>query len=313
MGISVEGQKCPVCGAYIFDNDDLVFCPECGAPHHRDCYEALGHCAYKDKHGTDEGYKPVAKVEEKQEPSVQYKAEPPKKRCRFCGEELSLNETVCHNCGRPQAAQQFGANIYVDPMGGVLPNEDIDGVLAEDVRRFVAVNTQRYLPRFKAMSQGKKSSWNWAAFLIPNVWFFYRKMYLSGVLFSLLLITASLFLLPLASVISTFPQEATVSTIVLLQYLMQNISSIGIMPLALGALAGVLELVVRIVAGFTGDKIYKKTVVSGVKKVKESDLEIEPVELALARKGGINPLMGIVGLFAVNFVLEWIGAFYILL
>ena len=57
MGISVEGQKCPICKAYLFDNDDLVFCPECGAPHHRDCYAALGHCAYKDKHGTSEGYK----------------------------------------------------------------------------------------------------------------------------------------------------------------------------------------------------------------------------------------------------------------
>ncbi len=313
MGISVEGQKCPVCGAYIFDNDDLVFCPECGAPHHRDCYEALGHCAYKDKHGTDDGYKPVVKKQVAEEPTANNGAEPPKKRCRFCGEELSLNETVCHKCGRPQAAQPFGATVFVDPMGGVLPNDDIDGVLAEDVRRFVAVNTQRYLPRFKAMSQGKKSSWNWAAFFIPNVWFFYRKMYLPGVLFSLLLITASLFLLPLASVISTFPQEATASTAALSQYLMQNFSSIGIMPLLFGALAGILELVVRIIAGFTGDKIYKNTVVAGIKKVKESDTETLPVELALARKGGINPLMGIVGLFAVDFVLEWIGMIYTLL
>ena len=32
MGISVEGQKCPICDAYLFDNDDLVFCPECGTP-----------------------------------------------------------------------------------------------------------------------------------------------------------------------------------------------------------------------------------------------------------------------------------------
>ena len=31
MSISVEGEKCPVCGAYLFDKDDVVFCPECGA------------------------------------------------------------------------------------------------------------------------------------------------------------------------------------------------------------------------------------------------------------------------------------------
>ena len=60
-------------------------------------------------------------------------------------------------------------------------------------------------------------------------------------------------------------------------------------------------------------KIYKKTVVAGIKKVKESDLENLPGELALARKGGINPLMGLVGLFAVDFVLEWIAMIYTLL
>ena len=31
MSISIEGEKCPVCGAYLFDEDDVVFCPECGA------------------------------------------------------------------------------------------------------------------------------------------------------------------------------------------------------------------------------------------------------------------------------------------
>ena len=45
MSISIEGEKCPVCGAYLFDEDDVVFCPECGAPHHRECYNAVGHCA----------------------------------------------------------------------------------------------------------------------------------------------------------------------------------------------------------------------------------------------------------------------------
>ena len=25
MSISIEGEKCPVCGAYLFDEDDVVF------------------------------------------------------------------------------------------------------------------------------------------------------------------------------------------------------------------------------------------------------------------------------------------------
>lgn len=315
MGISVEGQKCPVCDAYLFDNDDLVFCPECGAPHHRDCYQALGHCAYSDKHGTDDGYKPVKIAENEQSQSEAKPKEQPKSVCRFCGEQLDLTEKVCHKCGRPVVANQppFGPTIVMDPMGGVSPDDTIDGVPAKDVKCFVAVNTQRYLPRFKAMEEKKKRSWNWAAFLVPNVWFFYRKMYLSGLLFSILLVAASMFLLPLSAVISTFPQEATASTAVLARYLADNLSSIEAFPIYLGLFGSVLEIVIRIVAGFTGDKIYKKTVVEGVKKVRESEENELPLELALAKKGGVSPLFGLIGLFALDLVLEWIGAFYILM
>lgn len=315
MGISVEGQKCPVCNAYLFDNDDLVFCPECGAPHHRDCYAALGHCAYEDKHGTDEGYKPF-KNKEKEQPKAEPKADSqPKVACRFCGELLNINENVCHKCGRPQTVGHtpFGSAVFMDPMGGVAPDDTIDGALAKDVKSFVAVNTQRYLPRFKAMEEKKKGSWNWAAFFVPHVWFFYRKMYLSGVLFSLLLIAASLFLLPLSAVISGFPQEATASTAVLARYLADNLSSIGSFPLYLAVFGSILEIGIRIVAGFMGDKIYKKTAVLGVKKVKDSDEGDLPLELALAKKGGVNPFLGLIGLFSLDLVLEWIGAIYILM
>lgn len=31
--------KCPVCDKQFKKGDDIVVCPECGAPHHRECYE----------------------------------------------------------------------------------------------------------------------------------------------------------------------------------------------------------------------------------------------------------------------------------
>lgn len=315
MGISVEGQKCPVCNAYLFDNDDLVFCPQCGAPHHRDCYAALGHCAYADKHGTEEGYKPPVKDENENKNQDAQANQTAQKPCRFCGEPLDSNEAVCHKCGRPRTAgaPPFGATVIMDPLGGVLPDETIDGVPAKEIKSFVAVNTQRYLPKFKAMSERKKGSWNWAAFLVPHVWFLYRKMYLPGVLFSLLLIAASLFLLPLSSIISTFPAEATASTGVLARYLAENLATINPFALYLAIFGSILELLVRIVAGFIGDKIYKKTVVTSVKKVKESTEISEPLELALARKGGVNTILGLISLFSFNLILEWIGALYILM
>ena len=40
--------QCPVCNKTFQDGDDVVVCPECGAPHHRECYEQNGHCFYED-------------------------------------------------------------------------------------------------------------------------------------------------------------------------------------------------------------------------------------------------------------------------
>lgn len=45
--------KCPVCDKQFKKGDDVVVCPECGAPHHRECYEKEGHCHFADKHGAD--------------------------------------------------------------------------------------------------------------------------------------------------------------------------------------------------------------------------------------------------------------------
>ena len=45
-----SGFHCPVCGSVFTDQDDIVVCPDCGTPHHRECWTRLGHCAYQDRH-----------------------------------------------------------------------------------------------------------------------------------------------------------------------------------------------------------------------------------------------------------------------
>ena len=34
--------KCPVCGDTFKEDDDIVVCPQCGAPYHRACYQEKG-------------------------------------------------------------------------------------------------------------------------------------------------------------------------------------------------------------------------------------------------------------------------------
>ena len=53
MSADLKGKTCGVCHAYLFPEDDVVFCPVCGAPHHRECYNKIGHCALEEAHGTE--------------------------------------------------------------------------------------------------------------------------------------------------------------------------------------------------------------------------------------------------------------------
>ncbi|MEE1006612.1 MAG: RING finger protein, partial [Acutalibacteraceae bacterium] len=64
MSLKTEGVTCVRCHAYLFDDDDVVYCPVCGAPHHRECYNELGHCALEALHGTDNQYDKLKAAEE---------------------------------------------------------------------------------------------------------------------------------------------------------------------------------------------------------------------------------------------------------
>ena len=48
-------------------------------------------------------------------------------------------------------------------------NEDIDGISAECIAKFVGYNALRYINVFRKMAKSKKIiSWNWIAFLFPE-------------------------------------------------------------------------------------------------------------------------------------------------
>ena len=53
-----RGQHCPICGKEFCDGDDIVVCPECGTPYHRECYKTAGHCVNEERHGESFEWKP---------------------------------------------------------------------------------------------------------------------------------------------------------------------------------------------------------------------------------------------------------------
>ena len=52
------GCKCPVCQKEFAAGDDIVVCPVCGTPHHRECYRQLGHCGNEKLHQEGGSWQP---------------------------------------------------------------------------------------------------------------------------------------------------------------------------------------------------------------------------------------------------------------
>ena len=68
--INDKKKSCVVCHAYLFEEDDVVYCPECGAPHHRECYINLGRCGLAEAHGTENQYDKLKREEPEEEPQA---------------------------------------------------------------------------------------------------------------------------------------------------------------------------------------------------------------------------------------------------
>ena len=80
------GCPCEGCGRPLALTDDIVVCPDCGAPYHRECYEKLGRCIHTPAHGAGYEWKFPYKDAEL-------------RTCPSCGERTLRSETVCRCCG----------------------------------------------------------------------------------------------------------------------------------------------------------------------------------------------------------------------
>ncbi len=300
MSLSVEGQKCPVCKAYLFDDEDIVFCPTCGAPHHRDCYTNLGHCALEDDHGTERQYdaNKVAEEQKKSENSENEQNEAPKYRCVRCGTELSDNDMFCPRCRAPRMQQSFGgAHINFGFNQPKWKGETVieDGITLNDVVPIVAVNAHRYSEKFIMLNKKHRSSWNWAAFIFPCAWSCYRKNFVSGILFGLLQVASAMLLLPSQLLLSggNLSDAATIAE--RLELLTANPTTMWLM--VAGALLG---LGVSIFAGIFADYIYRGNCIEKAKRIKAAP-EGEK-EMLRYKLGGISPLWFLIAMMAENYI-----------
>ena len=160
-----ENQSCPVCNRQFEDGDDIVCCPECGTPHHRECYNLIGHCVNRGLHKSNYSY--YEENIKKEEPKA------------ADGNNAEETEQEMHGGFFPPFpnAADFTKNPYD------ADSTTIDGEALGDVAATVRSNAPRFVGVFKHFEQNKtKASWNWGAFIFGHYYLFFRKMFKQAII-----------------------------------------------------------------------------------------------------------------------------------
>ncbi len=87
------GQPCTSCGKPLTEKDDIVVCPECGSPYHRECYNKEGRCINTELHDKGLTWQPV--------PAADEHAEHRTVKCAVCGADNDSQSAFCSKCGAP--------------------------------------------------------------------------------------------------------------------------------------------------------------------------------------------------------------------
>ena len=189
---SYLGIRCPVCNKKFGESDDIVVCPVCGAPHHRECYFIKGECALLEEHKSGKEWRPPF------EPGGAG-GDVSGRVCSACNRQSPGLSLFCNHCGlRFDEAASGDSNSYenasggmpwpwpgVPPFGsaytGVEDTETIGELTAREYAVYVGNRSDYYLPRFKMAARSERQfSINIPALILGFPFFFYRKMYLVG-------------------------------------------------------------------------------------------------------------------------------------
>ncbi len=328
------GYKCPVCGQAFTSQDDVVVCPECGTPHHRACYQKIGHCANEEGHASGKQWEP------QREASGAFPNAEADSRvivCGRCGSDNPPGSTVCQVCGykleispeepyQPAYHQPYGpgsygpgsphqnpqSNPYQQP-GGAFPGgyplgappvdlteEIAPQITAKEICDYVGPNNLSFLFKFKSLTHGASVSVNWCG-IFGFFYCFYRKMYKLG-----------------AAYLAVFMAVWIPSLVVASQYMAEIVAQSGGFsldaPLAVTpaytrvlmasfALWSVMILS-AIVNVLTFNRLYMKHCFRGIRELKEKgrfSTGSPDYVFALARRGGVS-LNSVLITIAVMFV-----------
>ncbi|HIW74484.1 MAG TPA: DUF2628 domain-containing protein [Firmicutes bacterium] len=291
---NVQDFACPVCGKPFVSGDDVVVCPLCGAPHHRECYKKIGRCAFASAHGTAAQWRPPLKKEDEGVWT-----------CGNCGTVNPAGSEACRKCGRafeePAPPRPEEQNPPVDPAvfappytpyGEVPSDGTVGGESAMELATYLGPRAGYYLPRFQYIAQGRNPvSWNWAAALFPVEWLLYRKM---GKLFVPALFLSLLLLSPYLAALALGMRAVLADSSALQAFLAAGEIPAGSVPawlLLLAHLSSLVSLTLRCALGMRANSLYwrhVKRMMGRIRRECREDGDSLVYRYALSGRGGVS-------------------------
>lgn len=298
-----------------------MVCPDCGTPMHRKCYAQAGHCPNSERHSDGyifEGFNEIKNSAQGNTAASDSNTTDDDLLCPFCGEHNKKGAKFCNNCGlsllQSPSAPQYQQPIPrmmspFDPLGGVPADTQFDeDVSAADLACYVRVNTQYYVSAFDRIKK-KSNRFNFSAAIFSGVWMLYRKQYKLGsvicalnlLIFALQYYLSFTFSLPIIkTAMEQLKISADINGLTMEQYakIGEYICTLPTNQQLLYAtpyIASFLFLILAVVMGIVGNKLYYKHCIAKIKEIKaNSDKEHLPQEnlpLQLNSKGGVNMIV----------------------
>lgn len=295
---------CPVCNNQFNDEDDVVVCPECGTPHHRECYKNNGGCFNVKLHGSEESLE------------FTYKNNSHETEIKTIEIEENKNEE------KNTTFETIPDILKGSPAKSVL----IDGKYSALYEIAIGKNSEYYIPRFMIMSELKKGlSLNMIAFFAPLAWSLYRKMYkFAAIIFAMYVLIFGLTGFYIASNeefvdlniqcmqedpnymsnILIYDSGKGDVTLTLKQQELLEVMKNMTLPFYVTFISGVLPFIARAFLGLFGNKQYMNKLKNNIDKAEKRGLQGDDLKKYLYKKYRTFPLVisAIIGFFEIFYM-----------
>ena len=305
--MNYTGKLCDGCRQPLENGDDIVVCPICRTPQHRNCYEKNNKCVNEYLHSTDFTWTDPEEEQRKKEEEL---------KAQQAEQQPQPSDQPVFAPATPQSMESvFLRGVLYDP------KDDIGGATVGEAADFVQNSAPRYIRKFmKQKKSGRKLSWNWAAFFFAPYWFFYRKLYKAGAVFLALSVALSL-----ATVSLTENLYGVYEKMVTVQEELSELvkgkedlndedtqkfdklyaESAKLAKAAIPSLAIILliqKVIPNTIAALLADFLLKKRMLRVISFSRGTSSEPDAVKYTIMRNGGVSVLMPIIAIMIDNYL-----------